>query len=136
MARAEWTLTAEDELTEVAYWIAVEDERPLTARTMIEEIPYKAEIYAGTPGIGQRHPDLPEDWQLAVRVPAKPEFAHGLGFDAVAWARRRRHLFLQLGQIGGPIRGAAGCGCAWLQFGRVGRRTRRPAKRDLAGNPD
>jgi hypothetical protein len=25
--------------------------------------------------------------QLAVRVPAKPEFAHGLGFDAVAWAR-------------------------------------------------
>ena len=25
--------------------------------------------------------------QLAVRVPAKPEFAHGLGFDVVAWAR-------------------------------------------------
>jgi len=25
--------------------------------------------------------------QLAVRVPAKPEFAHGLGFDAVAWSR-------------------------------------------------
>jgi uncharacterized lipoprotein YddW (UPF0748 family) len=25
--------------------------------------------------------------QLAVRVPAKPEFAHGLGFDVSAWAR-------------------------------------------------
>ena len=25
--------------------------------------------------------------QLAVRVPAKPEFAYGLGFDVVAWAR-------------------------------------------------
>ena len=25
--------------------------------------------------------------QLAVRVPAKPEFAHGLGFDVAAWAR-------------------------------------------------
>jgi len=62
MARAEWTLTAEDELTEIAYWIAVEDERPLTARRIIEEIQHKAEIYASTPGIGQRHPDLPEDW--------------------------------------------------------------------------
>lgn len=62
MARAEWTLTAEDELTEIAYWIAVEDERPLTARRIVEEIQHKAEIYAGTPGIGQRHPDLPEDW--------------------------------------------------------------------------
>ena len=46
MARAEWTLTAEDELTELAYWIAVEDERPLTARRIVEEIQQKAENYA------------------------------------------------------------------------------------------
>jgi plasmid stabilization system protein ParE len=62
MARAEWTPTAEDELTEIAYWIAVEDERPVTARRIVEEIQHKAETYAATPGIGQRHPDLPQGW--------------------------------------------------------------------------
>jgi plasmid stabilization system protein ParE len=62
MACAEWTPTAEDKLTEIAYWIAVEDERPLTARKIVEEIQHKAEVYAATPGIGQRHPDLPEGW--------------------------------------------------------------------------
>ena len=62
MARAEWTPTAEDELTEVAYWIAVEDGRPATARRIVEEVQGKAEAYAATPGIGQRHPDLPQDW--------------------------------------------------------------------------
>ena len=62
MARAEWTPTAEDELTEIAYWIAVEDERPATARKIVEEIQHKADVYSATPGIGQRHSDLTEGW--------------------------------------------------------------------------
>ena len=47
MARAEWTLTAEDEPTEIACWIAVEDERPLTARRIVQEIQHKAETCLG-----------------------------------------------------------------------------------------
>ena len=62
MARAEWTPTAEDELTQIAYWIAVKDSRPLTARKLVEEIQQSAEFYAATPHIGQRHPDFPEGW--------------------------------------------------------------------------
>ncbi len=62
MARAEWTRIAEDELAEIAYWIAVEDRRPLTARRVVEDIQRKAERYSETPDIGQRHPDLPEGW--------------------------------------------------------------------------
>jgi plasmid stabilization system protein ParE len=62
MARAEWTSIAEDELTDIAYWIAVKSGRPLTARKTVAEIREKAERYAAMPGMGQRHPDLPEDW--------------------------------------------------------------------------
>jgi plasmid stabilization system protein ParE len=62
MARAEWTATAEDELTEIAYWIAMEAGRPQTARRIVEELHQKAEFYAATPSLGQRHPDAPEGW--------------------------------------------------------------------------
>jgi plasmid stabilization system protein ParE len=68
MARVEWTSTAEDELTEIAYWIAVQDDRPRTARKVVDEILRKAELYAATPGIGQRHFDLPEGWLCALRA--------------------------------------------------------------------
>ena len=49
MARAAWTLTAEDELTEPAYWIAVEDERPLTARRVVEEFQHKGCVPVSKP---------------------------------------------------------------------------------------
>ncbi|MCL4204307.1 MAG: type II toxin-antitoxin system RelE/ParE family toxin [Pirellulaceae bacterium] len=62
MARAEWTSTAEDELTEIAYWIAVEAGRPGTARSIVEEIQQKADFYAANPKLGQRHPDFPDGW--------------------------------------------------------------------------
>ena len=62
MPRAEWTQSAENELTEIAYWIAVESNRPLTARRIVEQIRNKANRYAATPEIGQRHPDFPEGW--------------------------------------------------------------------------
>ncbi len=62
MAHAQWTPSAEEDLIEIAYWIAVQSQRPLTARRIVVEIKDKAGRYAATPRIGQRHPDLPDGW--------------------------------------------------------------------------
>ncbi len=35
---------------------------------IVEEIQHKAELYAATPGIGQRHPDLPEGWERSIHL--------------------------------------------------------------------
>ena len=59
MARSEWTEEAEDDLADIAYYIAVKERRPLTARKNIEEIQSKAKHYARNPQLGQHHPDLP-----------------------------------------------------------------------------
>lgn len=60
MAPAVWTPLAEDDLAEIAYYIAVEDERPVTARRIVEEIEAKAEQYAGHPELGQMNVSFPE----------------------------------------------------------------------------
>ena len=62
MPRAEWTPSAEQELAEIAYYIAVKDGRPLTARKIVEEIQAKADQYAAIPKVGHRNPDLPRGW--------------------------------------------------------------------------
>lgn len=62
MGAAHWTPVAESELSEIAYWIAVEDARPATARAIVEEIRDKADWYADSPGLGQRNADFPEQW--------------------------------------------------------------------------
>lgn len=46
-------------MAEIAYWIAVEDKRPQTARRIVEEIRERAEWYAARPAIGQSNPDFP-----------------------------------------------------------------------------
>ena len=38
MGRAAWTVTAEAELSDIAYWIAVEDGRPRTARKIVQSL--------------------------------------------------------------------------------------------------
>jgi len=62
MSRALWTPLAESELEDIVYYIAVEDQRPLTAERIAREIRNRAETIAGTPAIWQKHPDLPPGW--------------------------------------------------------------------------
>ncbi len=46
-AQSQWTLTAENELTKIAYGIAVENARPLTARRIVEEIQQNSNDWRG-----------------------------------------------------------------------------------------
>ena len=62
MAKAFWAQLAEDELEEIAYYIAVNDRRPETAAKIVTELKDKAQHYADNPATGQRHPDMPDGW--------------------------------------------------------------------------
>jgi plasmid stabilization system protein ParE len=62
MPRALWTPTAEHELEEIVYFIAVKDGRPSTADRIAREIRDRADDCASDPQLGHRHPEFPEGW--------------------------------------------------------------------------
>ena len=62
MSKALWTKIAEDDLAEIAYYIAVEDRRPIVADRIIDELLAAAEKCAAIPQAGQRHPELRKEW--------------------------------------------------------------------------
>ena len=62
MASANWTPSAVGDMEEIAYWIAEKDQRPETARRIVEEMKAEAQRFAKIPHAGQRHPDIREDW--------------------------------------------------------------------------
>ena len=64
MARANWTPRAEAHLEEIAYHIAVEDGRPLTAERIVVEIHDKCQLYAEHPLQGEARPDLREAYRI------------------------------------------------------------------------
>lgn len=63
MPSALWTPTAEGELEEIVYYIAVEGGRPATAERIANDIHDRAIFFAGSPESGHRHPEFPENWR-------------------------------------------------------------------------
>ncbi|MBC8871083.1 MAG: type II toxin-antitoxin system RelE/ParE family toxin [Planctomycetes bacterium] len=63
MPCALWTPTAETELEEIVFFIAVEGGRPVTAERIAREIHDRATSYANNPELGHRHPDFPANWR-------------------------------------------------------------------------
>jgi plasmid stabilization system protein ParE len=60
MSQAKWTLQAELELIEVAFYIASQDRRPATADNIVDEIREKCDRYAQQPLMGTAAPDQGE----------------------------------------------------------------------------
>ena len=58
MARTLWTPRAEKHLEDIAYYIAVDDGRPITADRIVREIHDTCELYARNPQLGEARPDL------------------------------------------------------------------------------
>jgi len=58
MPRALWTPRAERHMEDIAYFIAVDDGRPLTADKIVREIHEKCELYAANPLLGTARPEL------------------------------------------------------------------------------
>jgi len=63
MARTLWTPRAERHLEDVAYHIAVEEGRPLTAEKIVREIHNKCELRAQNPLLGEARPDLGKEYR-------------------------------------------------------------------------
>ena len=61
MPRAHWTPDAETDLGEIAYAIAVADQRPITADRIIDEIRAKVDLYATQPSAGTLRKELGPD---------------------------------------------------------------------------
>jgi plasmid stabilization system protein ParE len=58
MAIAKWTSTAESELEDIVFYIAVKDNRREVARKIYAETKAKGRLYAENPEMGQSRPDL------------------------------------------------------------------------------
>jgi plasmid stabilization system protein ParE len=58
MPRVSWTPRAERHLEDIAFYIAVDDGRPLAAEKMVRDIHDKCELYAANPLLGTARPDL------------------------------------------------------------------------------
>lgn len=64
MAQVFRTEAAENDLREIAYYIAVNDGRPSTADKIVDEILEKCRGYAESPDIGTRADQLGPDYRL------------------------------------------------------------------------
>ena len=64
MPQAIRTPSAEQDLRDIAYYIAVKDGRPLTADRVVDGIIAKCEEYAGKPNLGTAAPDLGKGFRL------------------------------------------------------------------------
>jgi plasmid stabilization system protein ParE len=53
MSRAVWTPQAEQDLEDIAYYIAVESGRPRTAESNVRQLREKCETYGSNPLLGQ-----------------------------------------------------------------------------------
>lgn len=58
MARVLWTPRAERHVEDIAYYIAVDDGRPLTAEKIVREIHEKCNLYALNPLLGAPRQEL------------------------------------------------------------------------------
>ncbi len=58
MPRILWTPRAERHVEDIAYYIAVDDGRPLTAEKIVREIVDKCNLYAANPLLGGACPEL------------------------------------------------------------------------------
>ncbi len=61
MAEVRWTLQADKDLEEIAFYIAFQDRRPATAERVVDEIQRAAELYAAQPEMGTAAPELGDD---------------------------------------------------------------------------
>ena len=57
MPRILWTPRAERHVEDIAYYIAVDDGRPLTAEKIVREIVDKCNLYASNPLLGEACPE-------------------------------------------------------------------------------
>ena len=64
MPRVIRTDAAEQDLRDIAYYIAVEDGRPLTADRNIDELIAKCDTYAASPLFGTATPELGESYRV------------------------------------------------------------------------
>lgn len=64
MARTLWTPRAEKHLEDIAYYIAVDDGRPLTAEKIVREIRDKCELYARNPLLDEARRDLGSNFHV------------------------------------------------------------------------
>jgi toxin ParE1/3/4 len=60
MSHAKWTSRAVRDIEDIAFFIAVNDGRPDTAKQIVVELKERAEFYAKQPSLGQARPDLVE----------------------------------------------------------------------------
>jgi len=58
-----WTPRAEKHLEDIAYYIAVDDGRPITAEKIAREIRDQCELCARNPLIGEARPDLGDNYR-------------------------------------------------------------------------
>jgi len=64
MARAIRTEIADQDLDEIAYYIAIHEGRPSTADRAIDEIIAKCDRYAASPLIGVATPELGDNYRI------------------------------------------------------------------------
>jgi len=64
MARVLWTPRAERHVEDIAYYIAVDDGRPLTAEKIVREIHEKCNVYATNPLLGAARKELGAAYRL------------------------------------------------------------------------
>ena len=69
MPRVAWTPTAEQELGEIAFHIAVVEHRPAAADRLTDDIVAKCELYATKPHAGTPRGDLGEGFRVLVQRP-------------------------------------------------------------------
>lgn len=64
MPRVLRTPAAEEDLCDIAYHIAVEDGRPITAEGNIDELIAKCDTFSQSPLLGTAAPELGEDYRI------------------------------------------------------------------------
>ena len=60
MPQVKWTSQAEGDLEEIAFYLAYQDGRPVTADRIVDDIRGAAELYATQPEMGTAAPELGE----------------------------------------------------------------------------
>ena len=60
MAKTDWTPAAKADLSDIGYYIGVEQHRPMTAEKILRELNDKCNNYAESPHIGTEAPHLGE----------------------------------------------------------------------------
>ena len=91
MAEVKWTSQAETDLEEIAFYIAFQDGRPITADNIVDEIRDKCRLYASQPEMGVPQADLGESIRSFTHkrwVVLYDEIENGIRIRAVVDAAR------------------------------------------------